>query len=212
VDTTGLDKRLRDALPVEATGGRVAVQRGPRRWVGQVSAAAACLALIFTLMSVTLQGRPVQASPNVMAQMHEDIVSGKVPTMKAGSIEEANRAIAAMGGGSGGGDSLRLPEVPNSHTMACCMRTIGNKKVACVLLENGGKPVTMSVAEAKDVTAPQTFDEAVSEGGETYYVVAVQGGGGKLRMVTCRKGEMWVCLISEAEARELVGLASRLKR
>jgi hypothetical protein len=196
VDTTRMDKALREQLPPAAT-------RKPRRWAGQISAAAACLAVIFTLMFVTLQGRPVQASPNMMAQMHQDIVSGKVPTMKAESIEEANQAIAAMAGGKG--ETLRLPEAPDTHTMACCMRNIGNKKVACVLLKNGGKPVTMSVASAKDISAPA--GPAVEHNGQVYYVQS----SGTLHMVSCRKDTLWICLISETGKDGLIAMAERLK-
>jgi hypothetical protein len=194
VDVAHLDQRLAAELPAPIT-------RKPRRWIAQISAAAASLLVIFTLMFVTLQGRPVQASPNLMAQMHYDIVAGKVPTMKADSIDEANEAIAAMAG-----NSLRLPNAPSAHTMACCMRNLGNKKVACVLLDNGGPPVTMSVANARDISPPA--GNTTSKNGITYHLQDT----GKLHMISFQKSNLWICLMSEAPRDTLITLAEQLKQ
>jgi hypothetical protein len=193
VDTTNLDKRMRAELPPP-------VVRNRRRWMAQLSAAAASLLVIFTLMFVTLQGQPVQASPTMMAQMHYDIVSGKVPTMKADSIDEANEAIAAMAG-----NSLRLPNAPSAHTMSCCMRNLGNKKVACVLLDNGESPITMSAANARDVTPPT--GKTRTENGVTYHLQDT----GKLHMISFEKSGLWICLISESPTDSLIKLAQQLK-
>ena len=40
--------------------------------------------------------------------------------------------------------------------MACCMKSVHDKKVACVLLKDNGVPVTLSVANASDMELPAT--------------------------------------------------------
>jgi len=193
VDTSRVDRVMRRQIPPVAA-------RKRWRWMGQLSAAAASILIIVSLMFVMLPGRAVQASASEMAQMHYDIVSGKVPTMKADSIQEANEAIAAMAG-----NSVRLPDSPSAHTMSCCMRDIGNKKVACVLLEDGGAAVTMSVAQAKDMK-PSAAPAQIYNG-ITYHVTSI----GKLNMVTVERGGKWICLMSETKAERLMQLADRLK-
>ena len=39
---------------------------------------------------------------------------------------------------------------PDAHVMACCLKSIKDKEVACVLLNSEGTPITMSVAKASD--------------------------------------------------------------
>jgi hypothetical protein len=170
-----------------------------RRWWATLTAVAASVLLIAAI-TLLLQGREAQASSLQMAQMHEDIISGKIPTMHAASIDEANQAIAAMAG-----DFPRLPEPPAAHTMACCMRNVGKKKVACVLLETGDTPVTMAVASAADMESPQS--PVTVRGGISYHVQAV----GDLNMVMTERDGRWICFIGALPAEKLMGLASGVR-
>jgi hypothetical protein len=193
VDTTNLDRALRKQLPSPPASSR-------RRWWMSITGVAASLLLIVTVALFMLTPREAQASYSQMAQMHQDIVSGKIPTMRASSIDEANQAIAAMSG-----DFPKLPHPPAAHTMACCMRNIGKKKVACVLLENGTTPVTMVVANAADVESPKS--PVTLRDGIAYHVKAV----GNLNMVMTEREHRWICLISSLPSEKLMDLADGIK-
>jgi hypothetical protein len=187
VDTTGLERALRGQLPPPRT---------KRRWWASMAAIAASLIVTGTLLLPLMQSREVQASPVMMAQMYHDMVDGKVPTMRANTLDEANRAIAAF---SENGPTL--PEAPASHMMACCMRNVGNKKVACVLFENGGTPVTMVVANAADMQSPSS--PTIVQDGITYHVQTT----GDLHMVMTERENRWVCLIGKMPQDQLIEVA-----
>ena len=165
-------------------------------------AIAASIVLLAALAAILLtsSGGPALASPTQMAQMHEDIVAGRTPVMKVDSIAAANRALAEQSP-----QSPTLPNVPPDHVMACCMKSVQNKKVACVLMQDQGVPVTMTVAKAADMKLPAA--PTVSRGGVNYRVQSV----GKLSMVMTERNNRWVCLIGEAPADQLMDLATKLQ-
>jgi hypothetical protein len=170
-----------------------------RRGLRPVAAAAAAVVIVAAVV-FGLQGRAVRASATEMAQMHRDLVAGAVPTMRADTIDEANRLFAAAGD-----DFPALSAPPEAHTMACCMRNVGVRKVACVLLNNGGTPVTMAVADAG--TVDEVHAQAVARGGETFRVQTV----GELTMVMFDRQRHRVCLIGALPADRLMELAAGLK-
>jgi hypothetical protein len=161
---------------------------------------AASLLLVCAIAFSMLQGREAQASSLQMAQMHQDIVAGRIPTMHASSIDEANQAIAAMAG-----NFPRLPEAPAAQTMACCMRSVGKKKVACVLLDSGHTPVTMAVASSADVESPGT--PVTVRGGVSYHVQTV----GDLNMVMTERDSRWICFVGAMPVEKLMDLAAGVK-
>jgi hypothetical protein len=189
VDTTALERALHGKLPLPPQ------KTNRRRWAPMLAIAASLL-IIAAIALPLLQSREVQASPVMMAQMYHDMVEGKIPTMRANSLTEANNAIAALSG-----NFPTLPEPPTSHMMACCMRNVGNKKVACVLLNNGGTPVTMVVANAADMQSPQS--PTISKDGITYHVQTV----GDLHMVMTERNSRWICLIGQLSQDQLVEVA-----
>jgi hypothetical protein len=164
-----------------------------------IAASVAILAIIGTIL-VSSSGGPVLASPTQMAQVHEEMVSGRTPVMRVDSITEANKALASQWP-----QSPTVPGVPADHVMACCMRSVKNKKVACVLLKSEGVPITMTVANASDMKMPTS--PLVSRGGVDYHVQSV----GKLSMVMAERNGRWVCLIGERPAERLMDLATKLQ-
>jgi hypothetical protein len=197
VDTSKLDAALRAQLPAP-------LQVAQRRWLRPLSALAASILILLAVGFGLLQGgREVVAQPGELARMHADIVGGRVPVMKAESIDAANAAIAAMAG-----SFPRLPGAPTAHAMACCMKDIKNKRVACVLLEAEGVPVTMTVAAAADMASPKSA--TVKHGAGTYQVEKVD----KLSMVMTERNGRWLCLMGEMGengADALMNLAEKLE-
>jgi len=85
------------------------------------------------------------------------------------------------------------------------MKSVKNKRVACVLLKSRETPVTLTVANAADIKRPDT--SGVEHGGVTYQVQST----GKLNMVTTRRNDRWICLIGELPADQLMELAAKLQ-
>jgi hypothetical protein len=134
-----------------------------------------------------------------LARVHREVVEGK-GVAPVTSVDEANRMIAAMAEGL-----VTVPGVPAAHVHACCMKSVKDKKVACVLLKNEGEePVTMTVAPADAMKSPRSPTVAV--GGVTYHVEKV----GDLTMVMTERHGRWVCLVSKAEQGKLIELAGKL--
>lgn len=164
-----------------------------------VAASILVLSALGAVLLLTTMSRPALASPAEMARMHEELVSGKTPVMQVNSIEAANRML------SGEHPQFpELPDVPAEHVMACCMKSVKNKKVGCVLLKLEGVPVSLMVARSSDMrtpTSPVTVRDGVS-----YNVQA----SGRLNMVMTERHGRWVCLIGETSADRLMDLASKL--
>ena len=196
VDTSRLDKLLRAKLP-EPHPHRKFFRFRP------IPAIAASVVLLGSLVGAILltasSGRAL-ASSEQMAQMHEDIVAGRVPIMQVDSITAANHMLANQSPGS-----PSLPSMPQSHVMACCMKSVHDKKVACVLLKDSGAAVTLSVANASDMELPAA--PVVTRNGLNYRVQSVK----KLSMVMTEKNGKWLCLISELPAERLMNMAAQVQ-
>jgi hypothetical protein len=120
--------------------------------------------------------------------------------MQVDSLQACNQALAAQWA-----QSPQIPNMPADHVMACCMRSVKNKKVACVLLQSEGEPVSMTVANASDVHIPDC--PMVMRDGTEYHVQST----GSLNMVMTQRGGRWVCLIAKLPANRLMQLASSLQ-
>lgn len=199
VETASLEARLRAALPeMEQAAGR-----GRTLWMRlrpfRAVAASLLIAGLIAAVLLSSSSGPALASASEMARMHYDLVSGKTPILAVDSIDAANRALSDPSGHG-------AASVPQEHVMACCMKTIKNKRVACVLLKTEGVPVTLSVASATDMKLPKNTT-TIQEGGHTYHVQA----SGKLNMVMGDQHGRWVCLIGELPSQRLAELASQLR-
>ena len=193
VDTSKLESRLRAEIGILP----------PRRlWLRPMRAIAAGIALLAVMTAIFLStsGGPVLASPSQMVQMHNELISGKTNIMQVNSIDAANTALSKEWP-----DSPRIPGVPPEHVMACCMKSVKSKKVACVLLKNDNVPVTMTIANASDMRLPTS--PTIHRNGITYHVQSE----GPFNMVMTERHGRWVCLIGELPAERLVELAAKLQ-
>lgn len=205
VDTARLDEQLRLKIGDPASGGEA---RRPDRlrvaWgrVGRFAAAAALLiGISVAAMMLLASGGPALASAQEMADFHEDLVSGRTAVMQVDSIDQAAKELERQWPQSPG-----LPGLPSDHVMACCMKSVKDKKMACVLMKQEGVPVTMAVARADDMRLPASSPTKV-RGGITYHVQSA----GRLNMVMSEKSGRWVCLIGELPNERLMDLAEQLR-
>jgi hypothetical protein len=196
VDTSRLDRMIQARIPRET-------EVRSTHWLRPLRMAiAACLMAAIGLFAFLIgtSGGPVMASTTEMAQFHEDLVSGRVPAMRVDSVQAANKALAAQWA-----ESPQLPNVPKEHVMACCMREVKNKKMACVLLKGDGEPVTMTVANISDVKLPS--GPIITRDHIAYHVTSV----GNLNMVMTQRQSRWICLIGKLPADRLMDLATSMQ-
>ena len=198
VDTSGMERALATKLPPKnVSSGRILWRIGPLR---AVAASLIVLGSIVLAVVLSTSSRSAQAEAVQMVQVHEDMVSGKIKVMQVDSIESANRMLS-----SENPDAPSLPQVPDSHVMACCMNKVGDKRMACVLLKESGVPVTLAVARAEEMKLSPVPMER--RNGVAYRVQRV----GALGMVMTERDGKWLCLIGELPNERLMDLASQVK-
>jgi hypothetical protein len=199
VDLTRLQQAVEREVPRRQTTQRHPVVMRLFRPLTAVAASITILGIVTIALLATSSGE-VMASPAEMARFHQEIVSNKIAVTKVDSIEAASRALTHES--PGGPD---LPRAPEAHVMACCMKSIKDRKVACVLLNSEGTPITMSVAKASDMRSPS--GNKVVRNGATYHVLS----SGSLNMVSTERAGRWVCLIGETASDRLIGIAEKLQ-
>ena len=170
------------------------------RPIRAVAASFLLLATIVAAIVLSTSSGPVDASAAQMAQVHQDIISGRTPVMLVDSIEAANRMLAERSPGA-----PSLPQVPAEHVMACCMKSVHNKKMACVLLKDQNQKVTLAVANASDMNLPAA--PAQMHNGVSYRVQSVNG----LSMVMTQRNGRWLCLMGQVSPERLMDLAAEVR-
>ena len=193
VDTSRLDRALRAAIAPAAPVRRRGIFRS-------FAAIAASLIFVILVGMAFLQNRSAQAAPELMLQLHRDMVSGRIASMQVDSVDDVNRAFAAFGQA---GVQMNAP--PEMQLMACCLQDVGNKKVACILLKDQGTPVTLTVADLDAVRPPAS--PPIVHNGETFHMQT----GADLNMITVDRGQHRICLIGPLPAEKLMALTDHLK-
>jgi hypothetical protein len=197
VDTSRLDKLIQAQIPRPQKHSPFVFALRPIRAI----AASVLILVMVGVIVLSLSGGAVLASPDTMAQLHQDMISGKVAATQVDSIDQANKALEDQWH-----HSVQIPQIPADHAMKCCIREIDNKRVACVLLNAGsGKFVTMAVAPAKDMKCPDS--ESMVKDNIRYHIQK----SGQLNMVMAERDGLWICLISDLDAPQLMSMASEIK-
>jgi hypothetical protein len=195
MDTSRLESALRAKLPQPRRPWRILSLRP----LQTIAASFLLVVAIFAAVVLSTSGGPVLASAAQMAQMHDDIVSGRTPVMQVSSVVEANRMLDRQSPGA-----PALPQMPD-HAMACCMKSVHDKKVACILLKDDQVPITMAVASAADMKLPAA--PVVSRNGIEYRVQSANG----LAMVMTEQNGKWLCLIGRCSADRLMDVAAQMR-
>ena len=196
VDTSNLDRAIRAQIPSPRRQWRILSLRPLRA----VAASIVLVSAIAAAIMLSASSGPALAEPAQMAQVHRDIVSGRIPVMQVASIEAANRMLNAQSPGA-----PTLPEMPDSHVMACCMKSVHNKRMACVLLKDEGVPITLAVASAADMKLGPA--PVMKRNGIDYRVQKF----GDLSMVMTEQDGKWLCLIGQVPADRLMDVAAQVK-
>ena len=198
MDMAKLEKAIKARVPMD--GARVRWRMLMPRPLRAIAASAVLASAIAAAVLLSASGGPALAEATRMAQVHQEIVSGKIPVMRVSSIDAANRMLDQQSPGA-----PSLPQLPDSHVMACCMKSVHDKKMACVLLDEAGAPVTLAVASAADMKLPA--GAVRTRNGVDYRVQHV----GDLSMVMTERNGKWLCLIGQVPAERLMDLATGVR-
>jgi hypothetical protein len=201
--------RLR-TMPVEIASLRQAITtlvppppRSTRStWPHPLGAIAAGLLVIGAVAAVILfwAGQPVLASPRQLAALHEHNVSGPPHSTPVSSFDAAHGLLSRQWPGA-----PALPKLEQGQVTSCCMHHIGRKKVACVCLQVDGTPVSLVVADARELDVPAS--SAISVNGVTYQLHSSDG----VNMLLAEHGGRWVCIMGRLPAQRLTSIAGSLR-
>lgn len=204
VDTSRLERALWAHLPADprAQERRASFLAGRAAWLQPMRAVAAAVLILVALAAVLLTSSsgPALASSAQMAEMHSDLIAGRLPSIQVDSIEAANKVLAAQSP-----HAPEVPDLPQGHVMACCMKSVKDKKVACVLMKREGVPVSLVVAHGRDMRAPDS--PVTQRNGIEYHVQSV----GNVNVVMAERDGRWVCLMGELPPDRLMDLADQLR-
>lgn len=201
VETARLERLLNARIApavvaTKPTGFRLLFAHRPLR---AVAASVLLIAATIAVLAFATSGGPVLASPGQMAQMHEDLVSGRMKVVQVDSVEAANRVLSEQSP-----EVPAVPDLPKGHDMACCMKSMKGKKLACVLLRREGVPVSLVVAHSRDVRAPAPTGQDGTAGYRVH-------SAGRVNVVMTERDDRWVCLMGELPADRLIDLAGQLR-
>ncbi len=194
IDTAGLEQRLRRAIAAERAP--VAIRFPFRVWTAWGSLAAA-VAVAFVVLILATSRQPdssLFAAPDELAQLHEDLVQGRIPTVSVASLDEARLAIERAWR-----DAPELPALPpDQRVTCCCLRQVKGRHVACVHFIYEGTPITVFVAHAKDAPASDLPDE------DRLFISRCVAN---VNMVVAQHRDRWLCFVGELPEIELIQLA-----
>ncbi len=194
VDTSRLDAALLAAIPRRPA--RLAMWLRPARAV----AALLAVAVVVGLVTWTLSGGPAVASAQEMARIHDDMVAGRIAITRVDSLEEASRVLSQQWA-----EGPSLPQMPAGHAMACCMASVGGKRMAWVMFRDDQTPITLAVARASDMRVPAGPLQV--HHGVWYHVQST----GVLNMVSAQRDDRWICLIGAVSTDRLIEIAANLR-
>lgn len=164
-------------------------------------AAALIVALGATFAFLQTASTPVVAAPVVLAQLHRDLIAGGVPVVRVADVGEANRYLAGEWK-----DAPRVPAPAGAQVTSCCVRTVQDRNVACLVLQYRDRPVTMMVGHARELVCGAEHTTAHRHG-RSYGVHRDEGLG----MVMIEHQGRWICLMADLPIDDLMDLADSLQ-
>jgi hypothetical protein len=173
-----------------------------QHWLRPVAAAAAIVMLAITgfWFTAVQMASPVQATPSNVVQVHQEIARGHADITRVSSFSDVNRWLAQQGG------TIRsIAGLTGGQPQSCCFHDLGGVKATCIQMQVDGKPVTLMLAEANQLSPPE--GEVFEASGRRFITHRV---GGANMLMTEIDGQ-WVCMTGELPNRRLARLANSLK-
>jgi hypothetical protein len=171
----------------------------------RIAGAVAILAVLLAVAIFDWSVHPAMASAVQLAQVDDDLIAKRVAITNVDSIDAANKALVHQWNQAPPLPQLSAPQSAGPQVTACAVDDLGNKQIACVLLDHDNGPVVMTVARLTDMAMPPV--PIITQGQLTCGVGSVNG----LNMVLLRQGGNWVCLMGRVSQPALLNLAGALQ-
>jgi hypothetical protein len=181
VDMSRLDARLRARLPARSRP----VVLGRR--LALAASLLVCVVSLFVVLS--LSSKPALAEPASMAQLHLDLVSGRLPMTRVDSLADASRFISQSWE-----NAPALPALPEDHDLACCLKDVKGRRVVCIVLTDGGEQISVVIAPRGEVASPGEGQKMTHSAGE-------------VNMVMKQTASVWVCIMGKVPTARLNEIA-----
>lgn len=199
VNTQSLEEWVEQALQGRVVRG-VAKPVFWKPWWRPTSAVAAMFVLtVIVWTMINNSAAPALAGPTELARIHFDVANGLAPHLKASSVEEANRLLAAESHGA-----LKIPELPG-QIRSCCLHEHAGATLTCVLLEQGGELISVALADGAAICSPN--GRLVVRAGRTFIAHTVNG----INMIMAHEGDRWLCVMGEAPMDTLIQVAEGIR-
>lgn len=211
VDTSSLDRAILLAIPKPASGGDRSVSVPWRsRWLtgsrGIAAAAASISVVAVVALVMALSARPVLAEPASMADLHRDLISGRLPMTRVSSIAQANSILSQSW--PDGPEVPTLPALPADHDMACCLKDVKGRRVICVVMDDQGIPISIVIAPKTNVRVPTQGSTTPGSSPTSRAMVHTKGS---LSMVMKERDGLFVCVMGEAPPERLQAIADSMQ-
>lgn len=197
VDTSRLETRLRQQLPCPPA---VSAYRFVLLRPVRMAAAASIIMGIVLAAILASSAGPALASPQQLAQAHEEMVSGHPGMMMVDSMQAASAALARRWS-----HAPALPDMPDENVTACCVHHMGRKKMACVSMTVDGVPLTMAVADSAEITVPA--GHTIERNGVSWRVDSCKG----VNMAMTQRNGRWLCFMGRLPVDRLIEVGGQLR-
>lgn len=197
VDLANLTNAIARQIPRPADAARFRL-----RWARPLQAVAASLLVLglIAVLVISSSSRPVLASPQRLAEIHAEVVSGRSQSTQVASMDAARSVLAEKWPGA-----PTMPEISAGNVSSCCIHMLGRKKVASVSVQSDGTHLTLVVADAAEIKQPEA--PTMTVGGITY---RVQSHNGVNMLMTEHEGR-WVCLMGRLPPQRLTEIAGTMR-
>lgn len=201
VDTSRLERQLKAVLARAGPQGPLRLP-WPWRW-RTVSGIAATIAVAAVIALVLLESGslPVVAAPLELARVHDGVLSGQINTIQVSSFQEASMVIRQ--------DWPEAPQIPEplaGRVTSCCLHALQDRRVACILVEHLGRPVTLAVGYSRDLVCSADHQK-IQRRGRTYLVHSED----RVQMAMIQIDRRWVCVMGDLPLEDLIELADGLR-
>ena len=201
VETSRLDAVLRGQLPPSPQSlKRASWLMASFARVGPLRVAASLLVAGVVAFVVVSSSGPALAAPADMAAVHQKLVAGDIDVTRVNSVEEAGRVLKEQWA-----QAPELPQVPAEHVAACCLNSVKDRRVSCLLLDGHDDPISVVVGKSGDFRLPDGPRRVVD--GVTYCVKR----SGNVNMVMTEHAGRLVCVMGETDPDQLIELAAELR-
>jgi hypothetical protein len=212
VDTTSLDRALLAAIPRPRSSGSMLISRWARSTRGIAATVASISVIGVVILVIALATRPVLAEPTSMAELHRDLISGRLPMTRVTSVQDANVLLSQSWP-----DAPEVPtlqSLPPDHDLACCLKDVKGRRVVCVVLEDDGIPISIVVAPKENVRAPQAGPTVTDHTRETPLTSSSRTmvhTSGSITMLMVERDGLFVCVMGETTPQRLRALLDSMR-